>query len=116
MVNDSSGVIFPVLKYLNGYVPESTMGVVDPLKGPSSSLMTWSDNFKFNSNYDNISFPKIILYPPLAESSTWHFHVTKFVTLSAGKVKSASTLILLVILPAYVCHCITAYFQYTVFN
>ena len=35
-----SGVIFPVFKTLNIHVPKSTMGVVDPLKGPSSASMT----------------------------------------------------------------------------
>ena len=46
------------------------MGVVEPLKGPSSALMTCLDNFRFNPDYVNRSCPKIILYLPLAESST----------------------------------------------
>ena len=39
-VNDSSGVIFLVLKYLNIYVTKSIMGVVDPFKCPSSASIT----------------------------------------------------------------------------
>ena len=46
------------------------MGVVDPLKGPSSDLMMWSDSFNFNPNYGNSYLPKIISYLPLADSST----------------------------------------------
>ena len=46
------------------------MGVVYPLKGPSSALMTLSEIFKFNPNYVNIYCPKIISYLPLADSST----------------------------------------------
>ena len=95
----------------NIYVPKSTMSVLDPLKGPSSASMTCLTNFKFNPNYVNISRPKIILYLPLAESSKCHFHVTAFVVLSASGVKSTLFLRLLLILPACVCHCITAYFQ-----
>ena len=46
------------------------MGVADPLKGPASASMMSSDNFKFNPIYVHIYRPKIILYLPLAESST----------------------------------------------
>ena len=49
LVNNSSGVISPVFKYLNIYVLKLTMGVVDPLKGPSSASMTCSENFKLNA-------------------------------------------------------------------
>ena len=69
LVNNSSDITFPVFKYLNIYVPKSTMGVVDPLKGPSSALMPCSENLRFNPNSVNIYYPKIISYPPLAESS-----------------------------------------------
>ena len=110
MVNDSSGVILPIFKSLNIYVPKSTMGVVDLLKGPSSASMKWSDNFWFNHNSVNRYLPKIISYLPLAESSTWKFHVTTFVVLSAGKLKYTLTLILVVIFPVCVLHCIEAYF------
>ena len=104
------GVISPVFKIQNSYVPKSTMGALDPLKGPSSDLMTWSDNFKFNPNYFNKSLPRIILYLPLAESYTWHYRVTTFVALSSGKVEHTSTLKWLVILPDCVCQCIREYF------
>ena len=92
------------------------MGIVDPLKGPLSDSMTCSEDFKFNYNYVNRSLPKIILYLPLAESSTQHFHITTFVALSAGKVKSTLTLILVVIFPSCVCHCIMAYFSRHIFS
>ena len=82
------------------------MGVVDPLKGKSSALMTFSENFRFNPNYIDRYRTKIISYLPLAESSTWQFHVTKFVALSASKVKSILTLKSVVIFPACVFHCI----------
>ena len=39
-VNDDSGLIFPIFKPLNIYITKSTMGAVDPLKGPTSDLMT----------------------------------------------------------------------------
>ena len=92
------------------------MGVVDPLKDPSSAPMTWSDNFKFNPNYVNRSCPKNISCLPLVESSAWNFHVMTFSTLSAGKVKSTLTLRLEVISPQYLCHCITAYFSLLIFS
>ena len=92
------------------------MVVVDPLKGPSSALIMCSENFKFNQNYVNISRPKIISYPPLAESSTCHFHVRIFFALSVGKVQSTLTLRLAVIFLACVCHFITDYFQDVFFN
>ena len=47
--------------------------------------MTWSDNFKFNPNSVNKYFPKIISYLPLAQPSTWHFHVMKFVVINARR-------------------------------
>ena len=59
-VNDSSGVIFSVFKYLNIYIPKPTMDIVDPLKGPSPASMTCSDNFEFNPNAVNIPRLKII--------------------------------------------------------
>ena len=111
MVNNSSGVILLVFKSLNSYIPKSTMGVVDPLKGPSSDSMKWSDNFKLNSNYFNISRPKIISYLPLTESSTWHLHVATFIAISAGKAKSTLTLRWVVISPDCVCHCIVSSFS-----
>ena len=97
-----SGVIFSVIKYLNIYVPRSTMYVVYPLKFPSYALMTCSESFKFNPNFLNRSCPQIISYLPLAESSRWHFHVTTLVVLCAVKVKSTLTLILVVIFQACV--------------
>ena len=51
LVKDYPGVIYPVFKSLNIYLPKSTTGVVDPLKGPSSASMTCSENFRFNPNY-----------------------------------------------------------------
>ena len=111
MINNSSGVLLPVFKYLNIYVPKSTMGVVDPLKCPSSVSMMWSENFQFNPNYVNISHPKIISYLPLAESYTWHFHVTAFVALSAVKVKYMLTLRLVLIFTVWVFHCTTESFS-----
>ena len=108
MVNYYSGVISPVFKYLNAYAPKSTMGVVDPLKVPSSSSMMCSDNFKFDPNYVDRSCYKIISYLLSADSSTWHFHVKTCFVLSASKVKSNLILGLIVIFPACMCHCITA--------
>ena len=70
-MNNYSGVIYPVFKSLNSYVPRSTMSAVDPLKVPSSVLITCSDHFEFNPNYVNTSLPNIISYLPLAETSTW---------------------------------------------
>ena len=61
--------------------------------------MTWSDNFKFNPNYVNIYLPKIISYLTLEESSIWHLHITTFVVLSYGKLKSTLTLIFVVVRP-----------------
>ena len=101
---------------LNSYVPRSTMVAVDPLKGPSSDLMTCSENFRFNHNYVNRSLPKIISYLTLADSSTWKFRITIFVALSWGKVKYILTLWLVVILPGYMCHCITAHFLGLIFS
>ena len=87
------------------------MGVVKPLKVPSSALITFSVTIKFNPNCVNRYCPNTILYPPLADSSTFHFNITEFVELSAVKVKSNFTLILVVMFPAYVCHCVTAFFS-----
>ena len=83
------------------------MGYVYPFKGPSSTSMTWSDNYIFNPNSVNIYLPRIISYLPLAESSTWKFHVTIVFALCSGKVKSILTFRLVVILPASVFYCIT---------
>ena len=97
---------FPVFKSLNKYVPKSTKILVYPLNGPSSALMTLSENYIFNPNHVDRSRPKIISYLPLSESYTWQLHVATFVALSAGKVKSIWTLRLLVIFLACVLHCI----------
>ena len=70
------------------------MGAVDPLKCPSSDSLTWSESFKFNPNYVNISCFNIIFYLPLAESYTQHFHITTFVALIAGKVKYTLTFLI----------------------
>ena len=101
---DSSVVIFPVFKYLNMYVPKSTMGVVYPLKVPSTALMTYLEIFKFT----RISVHR---YRLNIISFTWRFQITVFVALSAGKVKSTLNLYLVVIFLACVCHCITASFS-----
>ena len=101
---------------MNSYVPKSTMGVVYSLKGASSDLMASSENFKLNGNYVNRSRPKIISYLLLADFPTWHLHVTTFFALSIGKMKYTSTLRLVVIFPACVCHCITAYFSIRSFS
>ena len=87
-VNNYLGVIFSIFKSLNIHVLKSTMGVVDPLKFPSSNSMTYSENLNFNPNYFNRYHPNIISYLLLVESSMSHFHVTTFVALSVGKVKS----------------------------
>ena len=110
MVNNSSGVIYPVSKSVNLYVPRSTMGSVYPLKYPLYPPMAWLDHFLFNPNYINRYLPNIISYIPLAESSTWHFHVTIFFTLSSGKVNSIVTFELIVILPVFLFRSITASF------
>ena len=73
--------------------------------------MACSENFIYNPNSVNRYCPKIIFYLPLADLSKWHFHVTEFVALSAGKVKYTLTLGLVVIFLACVCHCIGAYFS-----
>ena len=78
------------------------MGVVDPLKGPSYTSMTCSDNFIFNPNYVNRFRTKIMSYLPLEESSTWKFQVTIFIALILFKVENILTFILVVILtPVY---------------
>ena len=84
------------------------MDAVDPLRGPSSVSMTLSENFKFNPKAVNISLPKIMSYLPLAKSSTCQFHVMIFIALSLVNVKYIQTFRLAVIIPACVCHCITA--------
>ena len=114
MVNNYLGIIFSAYKYLNTDVPKSNMVVVYPLKVPSLYLMMCSEYFKFDINYVNRSLPKIISYLPLADSYQWHFHVTTFSVLSVGKVKYTLTVWLVVMFPAYVCHCVTEY--YSVFS
>ena len=52
------------------YAPKTTMGVVDPLKGPSYALVACSEKFRLNHNSVNIYLPKIMLYLPLANAST----------------------------------------------
>ena len=91
------------------------MVVADPLKGPPSALMTFSDNFKFNRNNVNRYLYKIIFYLPLADSSTLHYHVPTFFALSGGKVKSTLTFKLVVILQTFQCHCIRASSSGTIF-
>ena len=91
------------------------MGSNDTFKGLSSVSMTCSENYIFNTNAVIISVTKIILYFPLAESSTWQFHVTIFVALSSSKVKYILTFILVEISPTYVCHCITTSFLWLSF-
>ena len=99
----------PVFKSLNTSALKSTIGSISPIKGPSYASMTCLEIFRFISNYVNRFLPKIMSYLPLADSSTWHFHVTTLVTISAGKISSTSTLWLIVMFPVYVFHCITAY-------
>ena len=67
--------------------------------------------FKLNNNYVNRYLYNIISYLPLLDSSTGHSHVTTFAMQSGGKVKSTSTLILVVIFSACVCHWITTSFR-----
>ena len=85
-VKNSSGVIFPVFKYLNPYVTISTIGFVYPSKVPSSTSMTLSENFKFNTKAVKRYLPKTMSYMPLAESSTWKFYTMVFIALISGKV------------------------------
>ena len=100
LVKDYSGVIFPALKYLKIYVPKSTIGVVDTLKGQPSDLMTCSEILIHNTNYVNKYCHKIISNINLEESSTWYFHVMTFVALSVRKVKATLNLRLVVKFPA----------------
>ena len=74
------------------------------------TLMEYSKQNRYNTNYVNRSLPKIISYMLLVESSTWKFHVDIFVAISLGKGKSILTFRLVVILPACVWYCITEYF------
>ena len=94
------------MKYWNINIPKSNMGVEELLKGPSSVLMTCSKHFRFDHNYVNRSFPKIILYLPLAKSSTWKSHVTTFIAKSGSKLESILTLGVVMILLSCVLHCI----------
>ena len=64
------GLIFPVFKSLNSYLSKSTMGDVEPFKGPSSAPIMCSDSYRFSTNYGNRSLPSIISYLSLVESST----------------------------------------------
>ena len=83
------------------------MGFVNPFKVPPSASIQCSKNFRFNPNYFNRFIINIMSYFLLSYSSTWQFHVTIFVALNSGKVKSILTLRLVVILPSCVCHYIT---------
>ena len=85
------------------------MGILDPLKGPSYALLKCSNHFGINTNSVNRYLPKIISYIPLMDSSTLKSHVKTSIALSVGKVKYTLTLILVVIFPACVRHCIKAY-------
>ena len=69
-VNNYSGLIFPVFKSLNMYVPKSTIGAIDHIKEPSSALITLSEDFIFNTNSFNRYLPNIMSYLPLADSYT----------------------------------------------
>ena len=55
------------------------MDYVYPLKYPSYSSITCSENFKFSPNYINISIPKIISYLPLAEQFYFSMVIHKFI-------------------------------------
>ena len=116
LVNYSSVVILPVFKFLTTYISKSTMGVADSSKGPSSASITCSENFKFNPNYVNRYFTKILSCLTLEESSTWYFHVTNVFALSSGKMKSTLTLISVVTFSACVCHYITEYLSKFIFQ
>ena len=85
------------------------MGDVYPFKGPPPASMTRLEKFIFNNNDINIYLSMIILYLSLSESSIWNSHVTISVALNSGKVKSILTSRLVLGLPSFVCHCITAY-------
>ena len=91
------------------YILWSTMGEINPFKGPSYASMKCSENFILDPNYVNRSLPKIISYLPLAESHTWQFLVTIFIALSSGKVKYIINFMLVLVLPACVRHCISTY-------
>ena len=88
------GVFLPVFKFINPYLPKSTMVTVHVLNGPQTPSMTWQKSFKFYPNAVNTFLTNIISDLILAESSTWLFHITNFATLNWGKVKS--TLIFLI--------------------
>ena len=54
------GLILPVFKYLNSYVPKSTMGAVDPSNDPSPPPMMSLEINKFDTNTVNRYPPNII--------------------------------------------------------
>ena len=81
---------------------------MDTFKVPSPDSMMCLASFRFNPNYVDTFITNIILYQPLAESSTWKSHITIFVPLNSGKSKSILTLRLVVGLTDFVFHCITA--------
>ena len=86
------------------------MGAVTPLKGKSSASMTRSNFFRFNHKYINISLPNIMSYLRLLESSTWTFPVTFFLATISGRIKSILNFRLVVIIRAFMCHWITAFY------
>ena len=102
--NNSSGVMFPVFKFLDSYVTRSSMDTIEHLK--VYHLILWHvENFGFIPNGVNISLPNIMSYLPIAESSIWWFHVKVFFVISSDKSKSSLIFRYVVILIAFMFHC-----------
>ena len=73
-----------------------------PSYGPSPPIMTFSENLRSSPSAVSRSLPRIRLYLPLVDLSTWHFQVNILVAINSGKQKSIFTFFEVVKFPAWV--------------
>ena len=64
--------------------------------------MTFSENLRSSPSAVSRSLPRIRLYLPLVDLSTWHFQVNILVAINSGKQKSIFTFFEVVKFPAWV--------------
>ena len=113
---DSSGLTVLSVIDSKSWLLTSAMCVDHPPYVPSPPIMMLSENLISSPNAVSRFLPRIILYLPLVNFLTWHFHVNIFVALNSGKQKSTFTLFYFVNFRAWVSHIVFAVSFYLSFD
>ena len=106
----------PSYKRLKLYIPRWNIEAVYPSNGLPPSMMALWEMFKSNTKTVSWSLLNIRSYLLSAQSYMWHSHVIIFVALNSVGKKSTFPLLLVVILLAWVCHNLIAFFPLEFWN